>query len=618
MLVRRTVRWLGALSACLLLAAGAAAWHFAGRAEGLVKSAVLAELRKVCPHAEIAVRRAAFDWTDTVTLTGLSVAAPAAGGGPARPFAEVAGVELTLDRARYREAGAVEVMAVTLVRPTVTLVRRHDGAWEAAGLLPLDLPDPAPAAPRWDVRDATVRLVLHTAPDDPAPLVAELAGVNLSLLPESRRAYRIEGTAAVSGGEADAGRVTLAGSLDLDRGRWGLKGTVRGLTLSGGLLADAFARDRGLQRTLAGARARWRGVEAKLAGERPPAAGPVRVAALGDALPVPAGPGPARLTDFGLDGDLAATFTLSAGTFAKVPAYDVTVTCRNGTLANRFLPFPLSNVSGEARLADGVCTLTRARGRHGETVAEAAGTFRPAVGGVAGRVTMSATRVPITREMRPRLPEALRKLHVMLDPTGVADVRTAVLESGSAVEDGVPKQRWELRGLGRDGRGRRRPARKVPLPRPGRAGHGENGRRRRAATGLPRDRRRPAGAVHGVGRRLRAAVRVRGGGGRRRPAAGPRGAGRLPAAGGRGLGKPAVLRRRGRPADALPRPRRKHADALDARRPGHRRAGPAGGVPVRTAGSSPAGWRTTPATGGGGSTTSAAGTGRPRWRAAAC
>ena len=126
----------------------------------------------------------------------------------------------------------------------------------------------------------------------------------------------------------------------------------------------------------------------------------------------------------------------------------MTITCRNGTLANRFLPFPLSNVSGEARLAGGVCTLTarprpaRGDGRRGR----AARSGRPSAASRGGW-TLSATRVPITREMRPRLPEALRKLHVMLDPTGVADVRTAVLESEPAVEDGVPKQRWELRGL---------------------------------------------------------------------------------------------------------------------------------------------------------------------------
>ena len=125
----------------------------------------------------------------------------------------------------------------------------------------------------------------------------------------------------------------------------------------------------------------------------------------------------------------------------------MTLTCRGGTLANRFLPFPLSNVSGEAHLSDGVLTLTRATGRHGETVAEARGTFRPAVGGVAGRVEMSATRVPVTAEMRARLPESLRKLHEMLNPTGTAEVRTAVLESEPHVEDGLPKQRWELREL---------------------------------------------------------------------------------------------------------------------------------------------------------------------------
>ena len=92
-------------------------------------------------------------------------------------------------------------------------------------------------------------------------------------------------------------------------------------------------------------------------------------------------------------------------------------------------------------------TLEQATGRHGETVARARGTFRPAPGGVAGRLEMSATRVPVTAEMRPRLPEALRKLHEMLAPTGRAEVRTAVLASEPGMENGRPKPRWELREL---------------------------------------------------------------------------------------------------------------------------------------------------------------------------
>ena len=231
MLVRRTVGWLTGLTVCLAVAAGAAAWHYASRSDGFVKRAVLAELHKICPNGEIDVRRAAFDWDETVTLTGLSVAVTAgdgaAGGRRGRNWRRADGAADARPR-RYREANAVEINAVTLVRPTLTLVRRYDGSWDAGSLLPLVLPDPAPAAPRWAVENATVRLVLHTAPDDPAPLTATLAGVNLALLPESRRAYRIEGTAAVSGGDADAGRVTLAGSLDLDRGGGGSAGRCGG------------------------------------------------------------------------------------------------------------------------------------------------------------------------------------------------------------------------------------------------------------------------------------------------------------------------------------------------------------------------------------------------------
>ena len=255
----------------------------------------------------------------------------------------------------------------------------------------------------------------------------------------------------------------LDGAIDLDRGAWRLDGTVRGLTLGGGLLADAFARDRALQGRLLAAREKWRGLERKLAGERPVpggprSGGPVRVASLEPGAPLFADgghtrdSGPARLTDFGLEGDLSATFALAADRLDAAPTLDAELSCTGGTLSNRFLPFPLSGVTGTVRIAGGggrepVLDLVEARGRHGETVATASGTFRPGPSGIAGRVELAASRVPITAEMRPRLPDALRKLHVLLDPTGTAEVRSAVLETVVSTEDGVTKPRWELTDL---------------------------------------------------------------------------------------------------------------------------------------------------------------------------
>ena len=354
--------------------------------------------------------------------------------------------------------------ALTLVRPTLTLVRRADGAWNLADLLPLTPPDPPPACPAWDVRDATVKLVFETGDRHSSdrcepgagPLAATLHGVNLTLLPESRRSYRVRGTGGVSGATGEAGGVRFDGAVDLDRGAWRLSGNLRGLELGGGLLADAALGSPELQAGLLAAREKLSEAERKLAGEMDPFAGvePVRVASLGDGGPLVAGgggfddgSGPVRLTDFGLEGDLSAEFSLSAASFTEVPEYDVTVRCRSGTLTNRFLPFPLTGVRGTARVAGGEVRLTEASGRHGATRARAEGVFRPTPLGLAGRVTLSAERVPVTANDRDRLPEVLRKLHETLGPTGTADVRVCVLESEPGVEHGVMKQRWELREL---------------------------------------------------------------------------------------------------------------------------------------------------------------------------
>ncbi|MFH5804762.1 AsmA-like C-terminal region-containing protein [Alienimonas sp. DA493] len=470
-MIRRTVRWLTAL--CALLAAGGAGlgWYYLDRADAMTRDAVVEALEGLIPHGRISVATASFNWDETVLVTGLTIA-PQTDAEGARPPIVVPEMRIALDRERFRESERIEVRSLTVVRPTLTLVRRPDGTWNLADLLPLTPPEPAPPCPAWEIRDATVRLVFETQPDgeagrDPGgasghgPLAATLHQLNVSLLPDSRRSYRIRGAGGVAGEDAaevaEGGGVQFDGAFDLDRGRWRLAGEVGGLELGGGLLADAAVGSPELQAGLLAAKEKFTAVERKLAGELvPPHAdprrGPVRVVSAQPvpSLGLPAAPaprGPVRLTDFGLEGDLSAEFALSADGFDAVPEYEITVNCRQGTLVNRFLPFPLSGVRGVARIAEGEVRLIEATGRHGETVARAEGVFRPSPLGLDGRVTFSAERVPVSVDDGPRLPEALRKLHGTLTPSGVLDVTVATLEAAPSTVDGVLRNRWELTEL---------------------------------------------------------------------------------------------------------------------------------------------------------------------------
>ena len=459
-MIRRTLRWLAALCALALIGGGAAAWYWGSRADAMTRDAVAKAFSDLAPNARVTLAAASFDWEETVTVTDLTVA-DRAGGAPSIVVPEL---RLTLDRERFREAERVEVRALTLVRPTLTLIRRPDGNWNLADLLPLNPPVPAPACPAWEIEDATVRLLFGDAagPDgfDPGrgPLAVTLHGLNVTLLPDSRRSYRVRGTGGVAGGdnaigESSGGGVAFDGAIDLDRGVWRLAGKMGGLELGGGLLADAAVSSPELQAGLLAAREKFEEAERKIAGEPvPPGRGPVMVASADPFAPVRSGAGaiprgPVRLTDFGLEGDLSAEFSFSAGSFTQTPEYDVTVACRAGTLVNRFLPFPLSGVRGAARIVDGEVRLLHASGRHGETHARAEGVFRPSPLGVEGRVTLSAERVPVTAADGPRLPDTLRKLHTILGPTGTADVAVATLETEPSVEDGELRNRWELREL---------------------------------------------------------------------------------------------------------------------------------------------------------------------------
>ncbi|QDT17276.1 AsmA-like C-terminal region-containing protein [Alienimonas californiensis] len=469
-MIRRTVRWLTALCALLAIGGGAAGWYYLDRADAMTRQAVLEALGELAPHARIGVATASFNWDETIVVTGLTIA-PISDPEGARPPIVVPELRIALDRERFRESERIDVRALTLVRPTLTLVRRPDGTWNLADLLPLNPPEPAPPCPAWEIRDATVRLVFETQPDAAAdgepgpghgPLAATLHHLNVSLLPDSRRSYRIRGTGGVAGADVEeladgAGGVQFDGAVDLDHGRWRLGGAVGGLELGGGLLADAAVGSPELQAGLLAAREKFTAVERKLAGESvaPDAGlhrGPVRVVSADPVTPLGLRSAleprdPVRLTDFGLEGDLSAEFALSSESFAAKPEYEITVRCRQGTLVNRFLPFPLSGVRGTARIAGGEVRLIEATGRHGETFARAEGVFRPSPLGLDGRVTFSAKRVPVTVNDGPRLPEALRKLHAALTPSGTADVAVATLEAAPATVDGVLRNRWELTEL---------------------------------------------------------------------------------------------------------------------------------------------------------------------------
>ena len=474
-MLRRTLGWLAAF---LLIggAAGALAlWEVGRRADDWILGLVRAESARVVPHGRVTVGGAAFDWDRRVTLTDVTIAgprpaegdaaapdaaapdaaapdaaapdaaAPDAAAPDAGPIAVMPRVRLTVDRTRFRESERLELRSVTLERPTFTLRRRPDGTWSVLDLLPLELPDPPPPAPDWNIVDATVRFELEAGGTLP-PLVVTLSGIDLEAVPVARRRYELRGTAAVD----RAGELAFSGWADLDRGTWSLAGSVGGLTLSGGLLADAFLTSPDMQARLASVRAKFEATQDRLAGGPGSGRPPVMTASAGDG-PV-GGLGVdrrlARPADFGLDGNLDLTFSAGVPEAGGKLESDVTVACRAGRLVNRFLPFPLTDVTGTLRVADGELVLENASGSAGPTRMSATGRFRPTPAGLRGVVRFSGRNLPIDAGSGPRLPEVLRKLHDKLNPTGQVDLAVAEFTAFdiAPVPGGEPVK-WRLTDL---------------------------------------------------------------------------------------------------------------------------------------------------------------------------
>ncbi|MBN2021238.1 MAG: AsmA-like C-terminal domain-containing protein [Pirellulales bacterium] len=188
----------------------------------------------------------------------------------------------------------VAVGRIAIRRPTLRLIRRPDGTWNAQGLLPL--PKLGRRAPEVTIENGTIELLDPTR-DPPARYV--LRDANLTIAPA-------EGAAGASGARTIRGTLTgdhlhhieFEGTIDPERGTWQIAGLIEDLAISPDLC---------------------------------------------DALPAPVA---AAAADFrGLRGRAEATFRLSNAPAPGEPCrFAVTASLTQGRVDDPRLPYPLTGI----------------------------------------------------------------------------------------------------------------------------------------------------------------------------------------------------------------------------------------------------------------------------------
>ena len=321
--VRKLVLWTLSLLMAVVVGGAIAAYHYVTEGETLV-ALIRQEAPRFLPRCRVDLIEARIrPVAGQVLLHALSVGDAGPGGLASMaylPYVQISYNPWAMFHGRF------EPSQVTIPRPTIRLKRRADGTWNCQGLLADPWPGPTGGAiPAITVKDGTVELI---GPGQDAPVFKVLTEVAVEVPAQANSGGPVPFELTAKGDLFE--RVHLRGVVD-PAGRLILQpGELVRLNLSDSL------RDR-----------------------LPPEA----TAALGR-LGLDAGEVDARWT--ALEVDPAAPCPVRCDGSARL---------RRGILKCPNLPFPISDVSVDAEIKDGIVTVTSAKGIDGATALAVRGRF---------------------------------------------------------------------------------------------------------------------------------------------------------------------------------------------------------------------------------------------------
>ena len=345
------------------------------RVDGEIHRQVVTRLAEHYEAFDVDVRSAQLVEDEGIRIRGLSITERDADG----PLAEaVYFEEIFMHCSTELQAlisGDLEATKITLRRPTLRATRQLDGRWSIEKLLPL--PKFSDARPTISIEDATVELF------DPLKHPAStytVRDVSLLLQPADRvpelsdhpEAMAFEGSLA---GDYMEG-VHLRGWYDASTGQWNIRGSVENIDISPELrqsLPEIVAK-------------------------------------------------PLVAID-GLRGRVEVDFAVSSAiTEDRSIEYDVVARLAEGRVDHERLPYPLTDVTAEARLTTDSVKLQKLTARRGRTTIEAHGVRQGYASDSPMTIEASVRQLVLDRQLMNVMPESWQESWNKFRPAGEVDV----------------------------------------------------------------------------------------------------------------------------------------------------------------------------------------------------
>lgn len=407
-----------------LIAAGIGWWQvdkYLGRRDELLASEIRTRLRSVLPEWHLEFSRAEWQKEGVITLHDVMFGPRSA----ASPLADVARIDLKLDRTLLADGLQILVTDVDIHNPVLHVTRHAGGRWNCQDLPPIKRGDhPLPAI---RLHNGSVRIQLEQ--DDFVPLTQfELRNIAIALTPSAFRQYRIDGRTTVD----TAGALEFDGSIDLNTGRWGLSGfcdelqsTDSLLRMAAGVSPQAREKLQSLAVPKELAESRPLMANGRTAPEPYPGNGtPVRAASSGrpDDAPgeVPGERSSSRceIPSLGIAAQVQVAFTLDAESFTSPVKYQAAVRLKQGVINNPALPVPLHDLEGDIFLDNSQIVIRELQAANRESRLYVDGRMSRDPLPPAKSFTVKAVNLSFGRDIRQHLPPTLLKLYEFLRPEG--------------------------------------------------------------------------------------------------------------------------------------------------------------------------------------------------------
>jgi hypothetical protein len=434
MRIRSVLKWFLLFVFLAVVVVGAIVWRMWRHSDQILYQQILTKLEQKASGWEVTLGNARFDWTNQsrIYLSNLSLKPP----GASEPLLFIPASVVYLDGDLLRDHMQVLMRKLVIQDCQIHAVRFPDGSWNLDALRTLR-PDPDEISfPELHLNQASVSLELqHSETSEATQFSVEQA--NLRCIPGGKKLYQVQGVAEI----ARVGKLQLQGEVDLEHGRWGLKGRINDLPAGKELLELMAEVEPDVQPKLVRVDRRLNSMchyyknhgdlsfEAAL---EEPARDSSPIQNLVVSRDQSAEPPPLisvdplstrevdsrKLPDFGLTGELQVEFRVGQSSREAELDYALLANLSKGELDNPLLPFPLRQLTATVYLNRHRLEVREFSAVNGQTQVKLAA--HVAIHGLTtpGTFQVSVERLPISDQLKHFVKPPLQKIYDVVNPTG--------------------------------------------------------------------------------------------------------------------------------------------------------------------------------------------------------